>query len=510
MLKSGVQGVEFYRDMWNELNSSGRWQGELWNRRKDGSLYAEYLSVNALRTADGSVHRYVALFTDITADKVREEQIWRHANFDPLTSLPNRRLFVDRLDQVSKRILRDQSNLALLFIDLDHFKEINDSLGHATGDRVLVEVTRRMQRHIRDTDTLARFGGDEFTLMLPDFGSVSNIDLVVQRILDELRQPFELGNGDFAHISGSIGIAVFPTDADNVEQLMQHADQAMYAAKSAGRNGFSFFTLTMHKEALEKLSLTNDLRYALGRGQLKVVFQPIVDIHTGEIDKAEALLRWQHPTRGMISPVVFIPLAEESGLILDIGEWVFEETLRQIHRWRQVVGRLIQVSVNTSPVQFLRSDSHLWYETLQRLGLPGSCLAVEITEGLLLRESDHVRADLREFESLGIELSIDDFGTGYSALSYLTRFHINYLKIDKSFTQSLPADAASLALTEAIITMARKLGIRTIAEGVETTEQRRILLGLGCDFVQGFLHSKPMSAEDFLALLARPIAPWKD
>ena len=336
---------------------------------------------------------------------------------------------------------------------------------------------------------------------MPEYGETSNIDRVIRDVLGELEVPFDLGDGDVGHVSGSVGIALYPQDTEHIDDLLKLADQAMYAAKLAGRNGFSYFTRNMQEEAEEKLHLTNGLRNALSRGQLEVHYQPIVDILSGKIDKAEALLRWHHPERGSISPDVFIPLAEESGLIVEIGEWVFEETLRSIARWQQNTGRLIEVSVNKSPVQFMRAEFHPWIESYLNSGLPESCITVEITESLLLSNSQKVRDEFNYFREHGIGLSIDDFGTGFSALSYLNRFDIDYLKIDKSFVQNVTNDPSSRTLTEAIIMMAHKLGIKTIAEGVETEEQRDLLASFGCNYAQGYLYSRPVPADEFEQLI---------
>ncbi|NNM81503.1 MAG: EAL domain-containing protein [Burkholderiales bacterium] len=429
------------------------------------------------------------------------EQLRQMAFYDTLTGLPNRRLFRDRLEQDTKRVFRNHSSLALLFLDLDRFKEVNDTLGHDKGDLLLIDVARRIKNHVRETDTFARLGGDEFAIILPDYEDRSNIERVIRDMLLEIEKPFYLGDGNTGHISGSIGIALYPQEAENIDELLKHADRAMYAAKLNGRNGFSYFTRGMQEEADEKLKLTNELRHALEKGELEVYYQPIVHLSSGKIEKAEALLRWHHPVLGMLSPNVFIPLAEESGLILEIGEWLFVETLKNIAKWKEHTGRLVQVSVNKSPVQFMRAESHAWQEIHRNSGLPGHIITVEITEGLLLSESGKVRNHFEQLKNLGIELSIDDFGTGFSALSYLHRFDVDYLKIDMSFVPRIETDSASRALTEAIIIMAHKLGIRTIAEGVETQTQGEILESFGCDFAQGFVYSKPVPANEFEKLL---------
>lgn len=501
MFQSGRQSKEFYQDMWNQLKNQGQWQGELWNRRKDGTIYAEHLNINAEINLDGSIHRYVALFSDITDKKKKDELIWKQASFDSLTGLPNRRLFHDRLEQETKMSLRSGSSLGLLFIDLDRFKEVNDTLGHAKGDSLLIEATKRIRKCVRDTDTVARLGGDEFTVIVPDYAEAINLDRIVNNILQELSMPFDLGEGDQSHISASIGITLFPEDTNKLEELMQYADQAMYEAKLSGRNSSSYFKSSMQAKAREKMSLTNDLRAALVRNELEVYYQPIIDSKTGEINKAEALLRWNHPIRGMISPAMFIPLAEESGLILEIGEWVFMEAINTIEHWKNETGQLIQVSVNKSPVQFVRADRHLWLERLANSTLPRGCITVEITEGVLISDSAKIRDELLLFQKQGIEVSIDDFGTGFSALSYLNQFDIDYLKIDISFIKGIVESESNRALTEAIIVMAHKLGIKTIAEGVETAVQRDLLIQFDCDYMQGYLYSKPVNASEFMKLL---------
>ena len=498
---SGRHDKAFYAAMWGELNASGHWEGEIWDRRKDGMVYPKWLTINAIGDARGAVFQYVSVFSDITERKKTEELIWRQANFDSLTGLPNRYLLHERLEQEIKKAQRADKRLAVLFIDLDRFKEVNDSLGHSKGDLLLVQAARRIGTRVRDTDTIARLGGDEFTVVLPGFGSRGNLERIVQSLIEALGEPYDLGEGETAYVSASIGITVFPDDADDLQGLLKHADQAMYVAKEEGRNRFGYFTASMQREVREKLELTNDLRQALGRGQLEVYYQPIVDLADDGIVKAEALLRWAHPVRGMVSPMIFIPLAEDAGLIHEIGEWVFLQSLASVERWRRRFGRIVQVSVNKSPLQFEKPATSSWSERLTELGLPGNCITVEITEGSLLSKSPRIKQRLLEFRSAGIEVSIDDFGTGFSALSYLHQFDIDYLKIDRSFVSDLAADAANTALTEAIIVMAHKLGIKTIAEGVESEAQRDILKKFGCDYAQGYLYSRPVPADAFEQLI---------
>ncbi|HJV81515.1 EAL domain-containing protein [Noviherbaspirillum sp.] len=450
---------------------------------------------------DGKVIKLRGAIQDITDQKLKDELIWKQNNFDALTGLPNRGLFLDRLEQEIKKALRTGKSLALMFIDLDRFKGINDTLGHAKGDALLVEATRRITKCVRETDTVARLGGDEFTIIMSELDKRPQLERVAQNLIQVLSTPFDLGDGDIGYVSGSVGITLYPDDGDDIETLMKNAEQAMYLAKKEGRNRFSYFTHSLQKEARGKLLLTNELRQALARNELHVYCQPIVDTRTGRITKAEALLRWKHPLKGMIGPAIFIPLAEESGLIMEIGEWVFKEAISIIERWHKKFGIIIQLSVNKSPVQFEKADHHAWLDRLVQSGLPASCITVEITEGLLINDSDKVKARLNEFQDRGVEVSIDDFGTGFSALSYLKLFNIDYLKIDKSFISNLTEDESDKALTEAIIVMAHKLGIKAIAEGVETEAQRDALIAFDCDYIQGYLYSPPIPLEEFETLL---------
>ena len=504
LLQSGKQGKEFYRQVWQTLLDAGHWQGEIWNRRKNGELYAQWANLSLIHHPDGKIYRHVAQFSDITDRKLKDDLIWKQANFDTLTKLPNRRLFQDRLGQELKKAHRIGHPVALLFIDLDRFKEINDTLGHAQGDQLLAEAALRILGCVRETDTVARLGGDEFTVILPEFGSAAHVERIAQNIIHQLGIPFALGNSKIGYVSASIGITLYPDDAADMESLLRHADQAMYVAKAEGRNQFSYFTPSMQQEAHEKMLIGNDLRLALEQNQLEIYFQPIVEAASGRIAKAEALLRWHHPQRGLVSPEVFIPLAEEYGLIREIGEWIFREAIISVERWRRQYGQLVPISVNKSPAQFVsKAGLDDWLTTLPAMGLPDGSIIVEITEGLLLDESSTVQQRLLEFRSNGVEVSVDDFGTGFSSLSYLKRFHIDYLKIDRSFIRDLTEDESDKALTEAIIVMAHKLGIKAIAEGVETVEQRDLLLSFGCDFLQGSLFSLPVPEEKFRTLLEK-------
>jgi diguanylate cyclase (GGDEF)-like protein/PAS domain S-box-containing protein len=470
--------------------------------RPDGTVVWVDMSVARIETDSGTQPHHLCMVEDVTEKKLSEAMIWQQVNFDPLTQLPNRRMFHDRLEHDIMKSRRDGQRIAILFIDLDHFKEINDTLGHHQGDILLVEAARRIRACVRESDTVARLGGDEFTVILSDLSAVAPVDSIAQKILDVLQSPFELGQ-EQAYVSASIGITLYPDDARDIDDLLKHADQAMYAAKGAGRNRFSYFTPALQVAALNRMRLTNDLRSALKGDQFRVYFQPIVHLRTGRIHKAEALIRWQHPQRGLVSPLEFIPLAESSGLILDIGEWVFKESARWAKRWRAEIDPRFQVSVNQSPLEFQREGKGYegWFEHLATLGIEGDAVVVEITEGLLLDASTGVTDKLLALRDAGIQVALDDFGTGYSSLSYLKKFDIDYLKIDRSFTRNLAPDTSDMALSEAIIVMAHKLGLRVIAEGVETQQQCDLLSEAGCDYGQGYLFARPMPGEDFDALL---------
>jgi diguanylate cyclase (GGDEF)-like protein/PAS domain S-box-containing protein len=454
------------------------------------------------RDPQGKPLRMIGTFTDVTPRREADALIRQQAFFDTLTGLPNRRMMRDRLDQDIKKCKRDRQELALLFIDLDHFKEVNDTLGHDYGDLLLIEAGRRIQACVRESDTVSRIGGDEFTVVLTELDSTSHLEGILQKILWSMEAVFQLG-AEQVFVSASIGITMYPADATEIEGLFKSADQALYVAKGAGRNRFSFFTSALQDAAQTRVRLTSDLRVALTDQQFRVVFQPIVDLSNGAIHKAEALIRWQHPTRGLVSPASFIPIAEASGLIVDIGEWVFGQAMQQVGIWRSTLHPDFQISVNKSPVQFHHADLGRapWALQLQAQGLPGSCIVVEITEGLLLDTGDSIGEQLLQLGDAGIQVSLDDFGTGYSSLSYLQKYDIDFVKIDQSFVRNLIADSTDLALCKAIIVMAHALGMKVIAEGVETETQRNLLAAAGCDYAQGYFYARPMPAADFEAFM---------
>ncbi|MEE9330684.1 MAG: EAL domain-containing protein [Methylophilaceae bacterium] len=507
-LKSTHHKKSFYTKLNQKLNTTGKWQGEIWNQRKNGKIYTEWVRINTIYDKNNEVINRVSLATDITKRKESEDLIWKQANFDVLTGLPNRHMFHDRFKQEIKKTQRANLPLALLFIDLDEFKEVNDTLGHHMGDVLLKETANRLVSCVRESDTVAyidavsRLGGDEFTLILSELKDPQCVVRIAQNILKKIAEPYHLGD-EVTYISASIGITLYPADSSDIDTLIKNADQAMYTAKKKGRNRFSYFTASMQKSIQKRMRLTKDLRRAIEKQEFHLVYQPIVNFRTGKIHKAEALVRWQHPTKGLISPADFIPIAEETGLINEIGNWVFLEALEQSIEWRKSIHSNFQISINKSPVQFYNianseSDDYLnWPNYLRDRGLSGECIAVEITEGLLLDTSDNLRNYLFAFRDAGIQVALDDFGTGYSSLSYLKKFDIDYIKIDQSFVQNLGIESDDMALCQAIIVMAHKLKLKVIAEGVETQEQHDLLKTAGCDFGQGYFYSKPLTSDNF-------------
>jgi len=468
----------------------------------DGSMRWMRIRFKSQIDAQGHKHKLTGVSQDITEKKHSEETIWQQANFDPLTGLPNRRMFQDRLKHEIRKSYREELPLALMFIDLDKFKEVNDTLGHDKGDILLVEAAQRIAGCVRGSDTVARLGGDEFTVILSELDDPNSIGRIAQSIIDTLVKPFHLGE-ETAFVSASIGITLYPNDATNMEMLMSNADQAMYASKSAGRNRFSYFTQSLQEAALNRMRLINDLRGALSGDQFLLHYHPIVELVSGSIHKAEALIRWQHPTRGMINPAEFVMLAEDSGMIVEIGDWVFREAATQVRRLRTTHHPEFQISVNKSPIQFRNDDRYFqnWLTHLQQLGLPGQAITIEITEGLLLDATAGVQAKLLDLRDAGIQVALDDFGTGYSSLSYLKKFDIDYIKIDRSFVRNLTATSDDMALCEAIIVMAHKLGLKVIAEGVETAAQCSLLTAAGCDYGQGHHFAQPLPSHEFEAML---------
>lgn len=496
--KSKSNNVE--REMKDSIKETGHWDGEIMSQRKNGDLYPIRIIINTI-FYNQVVGQRVALFSDITEQKATEKLIWEQANFDQLTNLPNRHLLLDHLNQDIKLATREEKRLAVIFLDLDHFKEVNDTLGHEAGDILLRDASNRLKSCVRESDTVARLGGDEFIIILADLDELHHIDRVALDIINELKKPFNL-KSELAYVSASLGIALYPSDAKDSEGLIKYADQAMYLSKQRGRGCFSYFTQSMQDEARSRMQILNSIRWALVEKQFELYYQPIVNLKTGEIVKAEALIRWNHPTKGVISPEDFISIAEDSGLIIDIGDWVYKEAAQQAKAWRTTYNKNLQITINKSPIQFRAAKNRdKWLQYLEDIGLSGEGIVIEITEGMLMDSTSNITHQLLQYRDAGIQVALDDFGTGYSALSYLNKFDIDYLKIDRSFTRNIKLGSNDMALSEAIIVMSHKLGLSIIAEGIETDEQRRLLMMAGCNYGQGFLFSKPIPATKFEQLL---------
>ncbi len=491
------QGTDFYDAIRQELYLNGSWRGEICGIKKTGEEYINWVTVNTINDDKGQPFRRVVLFSDITEKKKHEELIWFEANYDALTLLPNRRLFQERLQQEIHRANRVESKVIMLYLDLDGFKEVNDAVGHQGGDLLLVEVARRLREVVRVTDFVSRLGGDEFTITLVDVHDHLAAINVAVSILNLLQTPIYIDT-QATYVTGSIGITVYPDDAKDTTSLIKNADQAMYEAKKQGRNQYSFYTKEMQLTATKRSEQKRELRNALLNHEFEIYYQPIVDSKTGKVTKAEALIRWNHATLGMISPTEFIPLAEDTGLIHEIGSWVFCECISQALNWRKQFHPEFQISVNLSPVQFKNiSYFDRWFTLLAQAGSNSNCICVEITEGVLLDVSASTASQLLRFRQAGIEMAIDDFGTGYSSLAYIKRIDVDYLKIDRSFITNLALDAYDYPLVEGIIMMAHKLGLKVVAEGVETQDQIVLLNSIGCDFIQGYFYSRPLPQKAF-------------
>lgn len=478
-------------------------RGEIpWKWSSGNEVTYEYLFVPVIKD-EGKIDAIAGTARDVSERKASEEKIRRSAHYDALTGLPNRVLFSDRLEREVKHAQRTGLPIALLFIDLDGFKEVNDRFGHLAGDQLLQQAARRIDSCMRGTDTVARLGGDEFTVILTEVNKITHIEIQAGEILEELAKPFTLQQMQ-VHLSGSIGITLYPHDARTPEELVRNADQAMYVAKNAGRNRFSYFETSMRENAWARLNVIDELRRALPQRQFTVYYQPIVDLSTEKVVKAEALLRWHHPQTGSVPPDKFIALTEETGLICDIGSWVLDEAVACAQQWSALIGMPFQVSINKSPVEFMcREPMNDWSAALAASELARNCISVEITEGILLSGSSSVTEKLDRLQQAGVQLAIDDFGTGYSSMAYLKKFAVDYLKIDQSFVRDIVTSEDSRTIAETIIVMAHKLGLRVIAEGVETAEQRDWLREAHCDYAQGYLYSKPVPPQDFEKLLTR-------
>ncbi|KZN52308.1 hypothetical protein N476_11765 [Pseudoalteromonas luteoviolacea H33] len=500
IFNSGRHDTAYFTQLYDALSTRGHWEGEIWNKRKNGEVYPSWLQVSAVFDQHGAIDMYVALFNDITSRKRNEQLMWQQANFDNLTDLANRHHYHAKFDIALAHAKRKQTRVAVCFIDLDRFKAVNDTLGHHIGDLLLIEAANRIRECTRNSDTVARLGGDEFALLLPDMDLISDMEKLAEKILSALSAPFHL-EGHEAYVSGSMGITFYPDDGEDRKVLLRNADSAMYKAKESGRNCYQFFTTAMHEHAKARSQLEGALHRALANQELRVVYQPIVGGHRLG---CEALLRWHNDALGEVSPADFIPISEELGLIIAMGEWVLYQACAQARAWLTKTQQPFFVSVNVSSVQFKRQNVvALVAKVLKDTGLPAESLTLEITETVLADNSDDVEKQLAQLRAMGVGLAIDDFGTGYSSLGYLKRFPLSKLKIDRAFIKDLPDDEEDKTLISAIVSMASKLKLTVIAEGVETQAQLALLQELGCDYTQGYFHAKPCNISEFEAFLTQ-------
>ncbi|WMC11946.1 EAL domain-containing protein [Oceanimonas pelagia] len=498
LLSSGRHDAAFYQAMWKTLHEQGYWRGEIWNRRKNGQLYLELLTITAIQDNDGNISHFAALFTDITHIRENEDKIRKLAYYDPLTGLPNRRLLEDRLELAIRHANRSQQHLAVIFLDLDHFKQVNDTLGHAAGDELLLDVSRRIRGRLREDDTLARLGGDEFIVLLPELSEPDEASRVARRLIDAIAEPFNIHDQPF-RIGCSLGVSLYPDDAASAEELLHHADAAMYQAKQEGRNDYRLFSHNMNRQQHQLLAMETALRYAVESGEgLSVHYQPQVDRATRTLAGAEALARWHHPDFGPVSPAEFIPLAERAGLMVPLGLTLLHQVAAQQRRWLDRGLMPVPVSVNLSAQQFWQHNLLVQFRLLlAEHRLPAGLIGIELTESVLLDKQQQAIPLLYGLRELGCTIAIDDFGTGYSSLSYLQDLPVNSLKIDRSFIQRLGESRSSNAILAAVAGLARELEFKVVAEGVETEAQMQALGRYPVDLVQGYLTGRPLPAEDF-------------
>ncbi|MBC7781933.1 MAG: EAL domain-containing protein [Proteobacteria bacterium] len=502
MLRSDRQTSSDYQLMWSVVRQQGKWQGELWSRRKNGEVYPEWVSICAVRSDAGEATHFVTIATDISQRKVSEERLQYLANYDPLTQLPNRAAFNQHLEHAIHQAQRHKRQLAVMFVDLDRFKMINDSLGHEAGDRVLREAAGRLHDCVRASDTVCRLGGDEFVIIIEELATVAAVAAVAEKILQAIARPFIVEGQEF-HITASMGIAGFPEDGADRQQLLKNSDVAMYRAKELGKNKFQFYSAHMNAHSFDRMVMEAALRRALERGELELWYQARIELSTQRIAGAEALLRWRHPQMGLVLPGQFITLAEETGLIVPIGEWVLDQACQEAVSWQVSGLPPIAVAVNLSARQFAHETLvDATARTLERHALSPGTLELEITESMVMNNPEQAVILLTALKAMGCHLSIDDFGTGYSSLAQLKRFPVDSLKIDRSFVRDLPGDTDDAAITRAVIAMAHSLKLRVVAEGVETREQLQFLREHGCDDVQGYLFGRPMPAVEFARALA--------
>ncbi len=502
LLQSGKHSKAFYQELWETLHTTGRWRGEIWNRRKNGSIYPQLQNISCVRDEQGTTTHYVAVFSDITYLKESQRKLNHLAHHDVLTGLPNRLLLSKRLEQAIQQNQGTQHPFLLIFLDLDHFKHVNDSLGHPMGDLLLQKVATRLTQATHTANTVARIGGDEFIILIEHIEDETKIFEIPNALFSCFTAPFRLENHE-VRITGSMGICVYPGDGEDPHTLLRNADAAMYKAKDEGRNTHQFYTKELTTKAYERILMEQQLSQAINNHELYLVYQPQINMRTMEVIGAEVLLRWKHSTRGLISPVQFIPLAEDSGLIHSIGQWVLEAACHQAKQWMDEGLSFGRIAVNIAGPQLQRGNlpTQVKY-ALQKSGLPAHKLELEVTEGFIMQHASSAIEQLEELRELGILLAIDDFGTGYSSLSYLKTLPIHKLKIDKSFVRDIPEDADDIAISKAIIALGQSLGLTLIAEGVETIEQAALLLDAGCLEAQGYLYSRPVNTVDFPPMLA--------
>ncbi len=501
ILSAGRTTAQEYKEMWAAIAESGFWQGEIWDRRKDGGIYPKWMTVSVIRASDGSIENHIAHFTDVSSERAAEAQLEHIAHHDVLTGLLNRLSLKGRLDQALAAARREGSKVALLFIDLDRFKVINDTLGHHIGDKLLIEVADRLRDSVRDSDVVARLGGDEFVIMLSGMEHSGSAAVIAEKLVRNIGDPYLIEGYDL-YTTPSIGVALFPTDGEDGETLMKNADAAMYHAKAAGRNNFQFFDARMNDAALERLKIEHSLRQALARDEFCVHYQPILDIASGKVLGLEALVRWLHPEMGMVQPGSFIGIAEETGLIQPIGEWVFWTACRQLAEFNDAGLRGLKMSINISAMQLRNGNLPVLARgAIEAFNLEPASLIFEITESVAMHQPDETVRILDLLHDMGVGLAIDDFGTGYSSLSYLRMFPINHLKLDRSFVKEIGEDQDSAAICDATIGLAHSLGLKLVAEGVETEVQCDYLRSKGCDLVHGYLFSRPLPADLALAFM---------
>ena len=496
MFKSGRHGPEFYQTVFKSLQDHGNWHGEIWNRRKSGEIYPQWQTVRAITDAKGQVSHYVAVFSDISAIKKSQTDLVRLAHHDPLTDLPNRLLFTDRAEQALAFSRRHNCGCALLLIDLDHFKIINDSLGHNVGDLLLKAVGDRLQSVFGKNFTVARLGGDEFAVLAESCAQVAQAVVMAQQVLELMKGAFEVDKHPL-FVSASIGISVFPGDALNAEQLLRNADSALFKAKSAGREGYALYTEELTTHAQYRVEVASDLRRALERHELRVFYQPVHDLRTSRLIGVEALVRWEHPQRGLLTPGEFIPVAERTGLIAEIDAWVLEQACLQMRQWQSSGIHLSFVAVNISSRLFTRPELYTLVSTvLADTGLDPALLELEVTESAVMEDSHVALEQMHRLRALGLRLAIDDFGTGFSSLLRLKQLPVQKLKIDQGFVAGLPQDNDDAAIVRAVIALAQSMGLQVHAEGIEQVEQAQFLLDFNCDLGQGYWFGRPVSAQE--------------